>query len=150
MMSGYTLSYRDKWNHPVFKNFHEAAVWAWLCDMAVWQETRVNYCGQMVTLQRGQMITSRSYIAKGFEMGEQKIRTLLARLEKDGMINQLSTSHGTIITICNYGKYQDLQPADNQPLNQPITSPQPAANHNKKEYKQDKQARQTIFDLARY
>jgi len=142
MMSGYTLSYRDKWNHPVFKNFHEVAVWSWLCDMAVWQETRVNYCGQMVTLQRGQIITSRSYIAKGFEMGEQKVRTLLARLENDGMINQRPTSHGTIITICNYNKFQDLQPEDKKQTNQHLTSRQPATNHNKKEYKQDKEVKE--------
>ena len=138
MMAGFTKSYRDKWTHPIFRDMLEAAVWAWMCDRAVWEDTRINYCGQVISLSRGQLITSRSFISKGFRVGEQSIRTLLARMENDGMINQLPTSQGTIITICNYSKYQDLQPATNQPTNQPLTSGQPAPNQNKKELKEDK------------
>ena len=138
-MAGFTKSYRDKWRHPIFRDLLEASVWAWMCDTAVWEDTRINYCGQGISLARGQLITSRSFISKGLRIGEQSIRTLLARLENDGMINQRPTSHGTIITICNYSKYQDYQPADNQPTNQPLTSPQPATNQNKKELKEGKE-----------
>lgn len=139
-MSGFTYSYRSKWTHPVFRNLVEAAVWAWLCDSAVWKDCRVNYNGEVVSLTRGQIITSRSYISKGFRLGEQSIRTLLARMERDGMINQHPTSRGTIITICNYDKYQSSQPATNQPL----TSTQPAPNQNKKEGKEGKEGNKGI------
>lgn len=144
-MSGYTKSFRSKWEHPIFRDLQEAGVWAWLCDSATWKDTRVNYCGIMVELKRGQIITSRSFIAKGFNLGEQKVRSLLARLEKDCMINQQPTSHGTIITICNYEKYQPQQPADNQPHNQPLTSDQPATNQNKKEVKEVKERKKNIY-----
>lgn len=132
-MSGFTYSYRSKWEHPIFRDLQEASIWAWLCDSAVWKDSRINYCGIMVELARGQLITSRSFISKGFNLGEQRVRSLLARMEKDGMINQLPTSHGTIITICNYSKYQSQQPDTNQEDNQPLTSDQPATNQNKKE-----------------
>lgn len=141
-MAGFTKSYRDKWRHPIFRDLLEASVWSWMCDTAVWEDTRINYCGQVISLSRGQLITSRSFISKGFRIGEQSIRTLLARMENDGMINQQPTSHGTIITICNYSKYQDYQPATNQPTNQPPTSPQPATNQNKKELKEGKEGKE--------
>jgi hypothetical protein len=144
-MAGFTKSYRDKWIHPIFRDLLEASVWAWMCDTAVWEDTRINYCGQVISLSRGQLITSRSFISNGFRVGEQSIRTLLARLENDGMINQRPTSHGTIITFCNYSKYQDYQPAPNQQSNQPLTSAQPAPNQNKKELKEGKELKKETY-----
>ena len=130
-MSGYTLSYRDKWQHPVFRNLREAGMWSWLCDTAVWKKTKVRFNGIMVDLDRGQLATSVRFMSKGFEVGEQLTRTFLQNLEKEGMINTRPTHWGTIVTICNYDKYQLLENTDNTPSNTRVTHGQHTGNTNK-------------------
>lgn len=132
---GFVKSHRAKWENPIFRNLLEAAIWGWMCETAAWKETRIRFNGELVTVRRGQLMTSRGFIAKGFCIGEQVIRTFLDHIESDGMINQQATRRGTLITICNYEKYQTNETEDNQQTNQPITSHQPATNHNKKELK---------------
>jgi len=132
-MSGYTLSHRDKWSNPVFRNLLEAGIWSWLCDAAVWKETRVRHSGRLVKLKRGQLVVSERFVANGFECGRQIIRTFLDNVETDQMITREVTQGVTIITICNYDKYQiDINPTN--PLDNPsLTQDQPKPNPNKKE-----------------
>lgn len=76
--------------------------------------TRVN--GESVTLEIGQLVAARSYLAHRWNWSEQTVRTYLAHLIRAGMIqiNQLSNQRpGTskkaapnAITVCNYEKYQ--------------------------------------------
>jgi hypothetical protein len=147
MNGGFAKSYRDKWSNPIFRNLLEAAIWSWMCDTAAWKDTRIRFNGELINLKRGQLITSRGFMANGFCVGEQVIRTFLDNIEHDGMINQLATRRGTIITICNYEKYQGIDFDDNQQTNQPPTSSQPAANHNKKEYKNIRTKESNIITL---
>lgn len=133
-MSGYTLSYRDKWTHPVFRNLREAGMWSWICDSAAWKKTKVRFNGIMVELDRGQLATSIRFMSSGFEVGEQLTRTFLQNLEKEGMINTRPTHWGTIITVCNYDKYQSLENADNTPVNTRPTHGQHTGNTNKNKY----------------
>ena len=81
-------------------------MWAWMCDTAVWEDTRIRFNGQMMGLQRGQLITTIRFLVNGFGLGFQVTRTLLETLELEGMINTQTNTRGTIITICNYEKYQ--------------------------------------------
>ena len=141
MSDGYTLSYRRKWDNPVFRNKIEVAIWGWMCDMAAWRETIIRFNGEMLTLQRGQLATSRRYISEGFGIGEQVTRTFLENLEKAGMVNQQPTHKGTVLTICNYDEYQPLQPSANPPDNQDLTHGQPTANPNKNEDNEKKKER---------
>lgn len=133
-MSGFTISYRDKWEHPVFRNLLEAGIWAWMCDTAAWKDTKVRFNGELVSLKRGQLVTSVRFIAKGFSTTEQLTRTFIKNLENDGMANTQTTHRGTIITICNYDRYQQTQDADNTHANEQPTHSQHTANTNKKEY----------------
>ena len=113
--AGYTLSYRSKWMNPVFKNLLEAGIWAWMCDTAVWKDTRIRFNGQLIELKRGQLATSVRFISSGFQIGERVTRRFLQNLEKDGMIDTRATHWGTIITICNYNKYQLNEKAGDTP-----------------------------------
>ena len=141
MDKGWVKSYRSKWRNPVFRSLLEAAMWSWLCETAVWKETKVRFNGELAVLQRGQLITSVRFMSKGFTIGEQVTRRFLENIENDGMINTQATHRGTIITICNYDKYQDLSDTDNeQEDNQPTISQQ-SANTNKKEIKKIKKER---------
>lgn len=44
-------------------------------------------------------------------MGQDKDTDLLRELEKDGMIKRKADSRKTVITIVNYGKFQDQKPS---------------------------------------
>jgi hypothetical protein len=144
---GFSKSYRAKWENPIFRNLLEAGIWAWMCDTAAWRETRVRFNGELVILDRGQLITSRSFISKGFCVGEQVVRTFLDNLERDGMIIQRPTIRGTIVTLCNYDKYQESEAVGNQLSSQQPTSSQPDANHNKKNLR-TKEKNRNAFDVS--
>lgn len=118
--------------------------------------TRIN--GEAVTLEIGQLVAARSYLAVRWNWSEQTVRTFLAHLVKAGIIviNQLSvqrpgTSKKTAanaITLCNYEKYQayseavtayvaslkapEIQPANSefdQPANNQLATSQQPAGH---------------------
>lgn len=59
-----------------------------------------------VTLQRGELVTSMPTIMKDTKLSEQQTRTCIKRLKSTGEITCKSTNKFTIITICNYDRYQ--------------------------------------------
>lgn len=106
-LSGYTKSYRDKWTNPVFRNLLEVGIWSWMCDTAVWEEERlVRFNMKLIKLKRGQVPVSERFIAEGFGIGRQVVRTLLSNLLANHMVTQEITQGVTILSICNYDKYQ--------------------------------------------
>lgn len=139
---GFTKSYRAKWNHPVFRNLRDASVWAWLTDSAVWRATRTRFCDRVVGLERGQIVTSERFLASGFCVDRQVIRRLLDTLEREQMITREKTHGGTIITICNYDKYQISLEHGNPPENPSRTHDKPTTNPNKKESKEVKEVKE--------
>lgn len=59
-----------------------------------------------IQLQRGEIITSTPTMMKDTKLSEQQIRTCIKRLKSTGEITCKSTNKFTIITICNYDRYQ--------------------------------------------
>lgn len=59
-----------------------------------------------VVLQRGELVTSMPAIMKDTKLSEQQTRTCIKRLKSTGEITCKSTNKYTIITICNYDRYQ--------------------------------------------
>lgn len=85
-----------------------------------------------VRVKRGQLVTSVAKIASDTGLSVQTVRTCIKRLKSTGEITSKSTSAYTIITICNYSKYQDDAPdankQNNKPSNKRLTSKQQTAN----------------------
>ena len=67
-----------------------------------------------VTLERGQLSHSRSYMAKAWGWTEKRVRGFLFRLERDRQIARQTGHLQTIITICNYELYQNPLSAKGQ------------------------------------
>lgn len=76
-----------------------------------------------IEIGRGEIITGRHQLATETRLTEQQIRTVLKKLENTGEITIKSTNKYSIITICNYVKYQGCE-TDNQPTNQPTNNQQ--------------------------
>jgi hypothetical protein len=62
--------------------------------------------GQLVTLRRGQLVTSSRELKRQLGFAKTTIERRLALMEKDGIIGTQVGHSGTIITIVNYEKYQ--------------------------------------------
>ena len=60
-------------------------------------------------IKRGQMITSLEKIGVATGLSIRTIRTCLNRLKMTNEIACTSTNKNTLITICNYGKYQGVE-----------------------------------------
>jgi hypothetical protein len=116
----------DMFEHPVvgMDKPRHALAWLWMISTAAWKPTRREVAGKVINLRRGQLIASRSYIAKKTGLSEQEVRTLLVKLSTHKMLS-ICNQGTNVITICNYEKYQTRQTAGNQPS----TSEQPGSNH---------------------
>ena len=124
------------------------AVWAWLLGEAAYQERHRVINGAMVHLLRGQTALSERYLAKKANWTRRGVTTFLQRLRRHNMVSlstvgrdgqlQLDfsvqkTAPGgapaiTIITICNYDKYQ-VGSSGNRARDRASTAPAPRQIH---------------------
>ena len=79
---------------------------------------------QGITIKPGQLVTSRTSLAKQLRMSEQSVRTALEHLQSTSYITSKTGPRYSVITINNYTELIGA----NQLINQPVTSCQPAPN----------------------
>ena len=75
------------------------------------------------TVKRGQLVTTLQMLSNDTGMSIQEVRTCLKKLSASGVIRSETTFRRTIITICDYDSYQDVQQATNKEatiIQQPI------------------------------
>jgi hypothetical protein len=83
---------------------------------------------QIVNLERGQLTYSRSFLRKAWAWTSDKtVRTFLARIEREGMIDLQAGHLQTVITICNYEVFQHSGSVSG-PANGPAMGQQRASN----------------------
>jgi DNA-binding GntR family transcriptional regulator len=63
--------------------------------------------GKTITVERGQLCAGREWLAKEWGWSPSAVERFLSRLETEQMIEREAGQRKTVITICNYGKYQD-------------------------------------------
>jgi len=151
-MSGYARAHRGRWEHHLFKNKQEAAVWAWMTDTARWRAHSFQTRFGMVHLERGQVFASQRMLAEEFGLGRQQIRRLFSDMLNAGMIFENSTHSaaraGTIITIVNYERYQGdtaeagAQKLTPQPIAQPKANPKATQGQPTREYREKGEERE--------
>ena len=100
---------RDWQDHPVFRSekFCERAAWCWLIDKAMWKDTRHNISGTVVIIERGQFCVTLRALGDAWGWNKNVVARFLRRLENETMIETENGTGKTIITICNYSRYQD-------------------------------------------
>ena len=101
-----------------------------------------------LSIGRGQVVTGRLRLAKTLNFSEQTLRSCLNRLKSTNEVTIKSTNKYSIITLCNYNRYQDTKNEINQLTNhltnqqstnnQPATNQQLTTNKNDKKEKNDK------------
>lgn len=106
-MSGWIALKRGITKHPLFRGRPDRLlVWVWLLENAAWKPEPLDVHGEMITVQRGQLCVSLRRISDETGIGLQVIRSFFDRLRTEHQINTATTHGRTLITICNYDKYQ--------------------------------------------
>jgi len=94
------------------RSFCEIGAFIWLLLEASFAERKFRINNQEITLKRGQLCCSLSYMAQAFNWHKSKVSRYLERLIYNGTITS-ETPIGTpadtpnILTICQYDDYQD-------------------------------------------
>lgn len=132
--------------------------WGWHADpatgwlfvnlllMANWTDS----VWQGMTIKRGQLVTGRKALAVQTGLSEQTVRTSLNRLKSTNEITIASTNKFSVITIVNYGKFQDISEMLTSTSTNNPTNDQPATNQQLTTNKQEKQGEQGIKPRKRF
>lgn len=118
-MSGYVRLHRDLIDHPAFRNDAEAMAFAWMFARAAWKQCRVRYKGRPITLERGQLAISIRDMATALDRDKAWVERLFKRLKGETMIETLTEAGVSVVTICNYDKYQPKKDTDEAPCETP-------------------------------
>ena len=89
------------WANPVF--FQR---WVWMILTANYDDREVSFCFHRLMLHRGQLAANLSYLSKLWHVSNQATQKFLIKLEVSGMVTRSVDDGVTIITICNYDRYQ--------------------------------------------
>jgi hypothetical protein len=79
-------------------------------------------------IKRGQLLTGRELLSAETGLSQQQIRTCLNKLKSTSDITIKSTNKGTLLTVENYGVYQDAESELTSKSTSELTSKQPMNN----------------------
>lgn len=116
-MVGFFKVHRGWRDCPVLSGeYSRADAWLWLIEHAQWKKTRAKIKGAVVDLDRGDLTFSQRFLAEKWGWSKSRVDRFMADLRAEGMISTrskigASADHKagqgqSIITICNYEKYQ--------------------------------------------
>lgn len=127
--------------------WHDDPATGWLFINLVLMANHVPSEWRGISIQRGQLVTGRKALAEQTGLSEQSVRTALNHLKSTGEITISPTNKFSLVTIVNYGKFQDAQsdststptstPTSNSTNDQPAANQQLTTNKNEKKYKNE-------------
>lgn len=151
MDNGWIKLHRSIQSHWIYQDAKKLKWWFDMLFMANWEEKKVLVGNTLVTIKRGQLMASNSFLVEKWCVCSSTVRNFLQLLESDNMITQTAYPKYNVITICNYDKYQVAgeTPVDpyaevkvdpkTYPNAYPNTHPKADPNKEYKEYKESKE-----------
>ena len=137
--NNYIKLFRSGLKHHLFKNPFIWHLFNFCLLKANWNEDepyRTSIAGVTVDAQLGQFVSTIRSISEDTGLSIQQVRTAQKRLEKEGMLTLQTTQHFTLITVCNYWKFQvksgSTQHSIPQNDNKTLTKQQHIYKNNKK------------------
>lgn len=111
MSSGWVKIHRELQNHWIWedKPFSRGQAWVDLIMMATYKDKKMMLDGKLSEISCGNIVTSIRKLCSRWGWSNTKVRRFLKMLEDDGMIAQKSDTKKTLITLVNYGFYQDSE-----------------------------------------
>jgi hypothetical protein len=136
---GYVRIYRRVYEDPDFNNVLEASVFVYLIVKAAWRQTTVRYKDRIIELARGELALSQRDLANSFKVARSTVQGFLDRLAVNKKIVHRSVQGVTVISICNYDKYQAPQEAEQPPSRPPAVHPPSTGRPQNKEENKGKE-----------
>lgn len=143
-MEGWIKLHRKIWDTSFSKRPSVTVVFIYLLTHANHQEATMLW-GQEMSIQAGQLVTGRKSIAEQTGLTQQMVRTALVNLKLTNTITIKSYSKFSVITICNWNKYQES--TSTSTTNQPATNQQITTNNNDKNEKNEIKRENTVSYL---
>jgi len=129
---GFFVVHRKSFNHPLFDgDLFAWSAYQWLQGNVNWRPREVMHKGDLLHIDRGQMLASQAFLSEQWGVGAQRVKTMLKKLEKHNFIkiSQASNHGANVITVCDYEDNQCQNDEVSQACNQALTKHQPATNH---------------------
>ncbi len=130
--NGWIKLYRCLLDDPIWQcsTAEQKVILVTLLLMANHAEKKWQWQSKPYICKPGQMITSAKSIARkaGRKISRQNIRTALKRFESMGFLTMRSTREHTLITICQWERYQSTESPANQVSNHSLTNDSPTPN----------------------
>lgn len=105
-MCGYVKMYRSLADHWLADQPAKLGWWLLLILKASHKDIQVSTGSQIIDLKRGQIVASLSFLAALWKTNKTTADRFLDMLAKNGMVERYTKRKVTIITICNYDRYQ--------------------------------------------
>lgn len=106
-LTGWIKLHRTILNSTVFANEKKLKVFIWCLCKAATKSHEVRYGNQVITLHRGQFITGRNTAAEELGMSPSAVRRWLCGLQDGQQILLSANNKYTLVTVVNYGLYQN-------------------------------------------
>ncbi|KZK97904.1 hypothetical protein PsAD5_02143 [Pseudovibrio sp. Ad5] len=113
-MAGWIRIDRATFDHKALKGPSDWGIWVWLIGEACWKPTEMVIAGEARLLQRGQLSHSIRFLSRKFGLSNNGTQGVLKRFQKWDLIEFDTGTGQTVITICNYDKYQEIIPQQGQ------------------------------------
>lgn len=127
MMEGWISLYRkiqEHWLWTKRRKFSQFEAWISLLFKANFKDTKIMIGDNLVEVKRGSFITSEVKLAEEWKWDRSTVRKFLKTLEEQKMIQKISTTKYTSISIENWELYQNTQQQNRQQNNNKTTTKQ--------------------------
>lgn len=129
MNEGWIKVHRKMLQNPVvMKDADHLAVWVYLLLNATHDKWKTIFGGKKLTLKPGQLIVGRNKIASELHISPSKVYRVLNAFKSEHQIEQRTTPHGTLITICSWLEYQQGEQPNGQQMNNKRTTSEQQVN----------------------
>lgn len=145
------------------KPFSRGQAWIDLIMMANHKDNKFPFCGEVVMVQRGSLVTSELKLMNRWGWSKSKVRLFLNLLQNDAMIVKITDRKKTTINIVNYSVYQDIETTEEPKKNRKKTDSRPIKDTNNNEnndnnilskdnkrFVSDDELNQSIMDFIEY
>lgn len=136
--NGFFLVYRGWRQHRFFRNepFSRGDAFLWLIEKAAYQPTTIFVGNVRVALKPGQLCVSLRYMANAFGWSTKKVTAFLNSAQSEEILVTAKETGQTLITICNYTKYQSRGNSEETPKE---TQKKQQGNAEETKYKENKE-----------
>ena len=130
MEKGWISLHRKIQENPIWtinQPFDYRSAWIDLLMLANHEDKEVVFDYKPIMVKRGQILTSVRKLGERWKWGKERTLKYFRLLEQLEMVTKDSTNRRTLLTIENYGKYQDDRDTDEdtpRPTNRTLSDPQ--------------------------